>query len=161
MLGAVGLGSNAGPHFCLGPHTAGGGVSDDALVQALQAANQASPFHALTGFRVEAASQGSAILAFDAADDLLNHAGALHAGVQCAALDTIAGYAAATMAGPVVTLQLSTQFLSSAKGVRFQAVGRVTRAGKVQLFVDAELSAFGDGGSRLVAKAQAVLAKVG
>ncbi|WP_300973933.1 PaaI family thioesterase [Sphingomonas sp. LHG3406-1] len=135
--------------------------SDDGLKLALEAANAMSPFHRVTGFAVEAAGQGEAALSFDARPELLNHAGALHAGVQCAALDTAAGYAAATIAGPVVTLQFSTQFLSSARGERFEASATVTRAGKAQLFVDARLFAFRDGERRLVASASAVLTKAG
>ncbi|HZG47368.1 MAG TPA: PaaI family thioesterase [Allosphingosinicella sp.] len=61
---------------------------------------------------------------------MLNHPGALHAGVQAALLDTACGYAAGTVAGNVVTLQLNLQFLSSAKGDRFEARARVTKAGK-------------------------------
>jgi uncharacterized protein (TIGR00369 family) len=133
---------------------------DDGLMQALNAANQASPFHRITGFTIKEASAGQATIAFDAAPDLLNHAGALHAGVQCAALDTVAGYAAATLAGPVVTLQLSTSFLASAKGDRFRATGRVVKQGKAQLFVACDLFGMRDGEERLVATASAVLTRL-
>ena len=109
------------------------------FLPALEAANAASPFHRLTGFAIAEAGQGQAVIAFEARPELMNHAGALHAGVQCAALDSAAGYAAATLAGPVVTLQLSTQFLSSAKGERFTVRAEVVRAGKAQLFVEAKL----------------------
>jgi uncharacterized protein (TIGR00369 family) len=91
----------------------------------------------------------------------MNHAGALHAGVQAALLDTACGYAAGTIAGNVVTLQLNLQFLSSAKGDRFEARARVTKAGKAQLFAAAELIAWRDGAEVLAASASAVLAKVG
>lgn len=131
------------------------------LMPALQMANAASPFHRVTGFTVADAAAGSARLVFEGAAELMNHAGALHAGVQCAALDTVAGYAAATVAGPVVTLQFTTQFLSSAKGERFEAAGKVTKAGKSQLFVDAELFALRSGERKLVAKAAAVLTRLG
>lgn len=131
------------------------------LLQTLDAANQASPFHRLTGFRVEEAGEGHASLGFGASPDLLNHVGALHAGVQCAALDTVAGYAAATVAGPVVTLQFTTQFLASAKGERFLARGTVRRAGKSQLFVEAELIGWRGDEERLVAAAVAVLTRSG
>ena len=135
-------------------------MSDNPLIAALEAANRASPFHQTTGFRIAAADEGDVRIMFAAAPALLNHAGALHAGVQCAALDTVAGYAAATIAGPVVTLQMSTQFLASARGDRFEAIGRVTRAGKEQLFVDAELIALRDDDRRLVARALAVLTRL-
>ena len=71
---------------------------DDGLILALEAANQASPFHRITSFSVDHAASGEARLAFADKPELRNHAGALHAGVQCAALDTVAGYAAATLA---------------------------------------------------------------
>jgi uncharacterized protein (TIGR00369 family) len=171
-LGAVGLGSNAGPHFCFGGLCAflsrptdgeleeHGMSADEGLVLALEAANRASPFHRITGFTIEHASPGEVRLLFEAKPELLNHAGALHAGVQCAALDTVAGYAAATMAGPVVTLQLTTSFLSSAKGETFVAEGKVVKAGKKQLFVEARLCSLASEG-KLVATASAVLAGIG
>lgn len=133
--------------------------SDQGLQLALEAANAASPFHRVTGFTVTHAAQGEARIDFARAPDLLNHAGALHAGVQCAALDTAAGYAAATMAGPVVTLQLSTSFLSSAKGERFEASARVVKAGKAQLFVEAELVTVHGDERRTAARASAVLTR--
>jgi acyl-coenzyme A thioesterase PaaI-like protein len=49
--------------------------------------------------------------------------------VQAALLDTACGYAAGAVAGNVVTLQLNLHFLSSAKGDRFEARARVTKAG--------------------------------
>ena len=131
----------------------------EGLKPALEAANQASPFNRLAGFTVREAAEGRAVLVFPAAPDLLNHAGALHAGVQCAALDTAAGYAAATIAGPVVTLQLSTSFLSSAKGELFEASAEVVKAGKAQLFVEAELIAIRGEERRLAARASAVLTR--
>jgi uncharacterized protein (TIGR00369 family) len=134
---------------------------NDGVRLALEAANKASPFHGVTGFAVDHAASGEARLSFEVRPELLNHAGALHAGVQCAALDTVAGYAAATLAGPVVTLQFTTSFLSSAKGERFLASGRVVKAGKSQLFVEASLIALRDGEERLVATAAAVLSKLG
>ncbi len=131
----------------------------DPLMSLLEAASDASPFHAVTGFRIVSAGEGEAVLAFDTRSELLNHAGALHAGVQCAALDSAAGYAAASLAGAVVTLQLSTQYLSSAKGDRFEARARVVKAGKAQSFVMADLFAWRDGEERLVASATAVLTR--
>ncbi len=136
------------------------------MIAALEAVNGASPFNRLAGFRVVEAQAGAATLALDlrsgaAGPELMNHAGALHAGVQAALLDTACGYAAGTVAGNVVTLQLNLQFLSSAKGDRFEARARVTKAGKAQLFAAAELIAWRDGAEVLAASATAVLAKVG
>jgi acyl-coenzyme A thioesterase PaaI-like protein len=65
------------------------------------------------------------------------------------------------VAGNVVTLQLNLQFLASAKGDRFEARARVTKAGKAQLFAAADLIAWREGAEALAASASAVLAKVG
>ena len=78
---------------------------------ALAAVNAASPFNGLAGFEIVSAQAGAVTLALDMQSGaegtkLLNHAGALHAGVQAALLDTACGYAAGTLAGNVVTLQL-------------------------------------------------------
>lgn len=136
-------------------------MSDAAMVQALEAVNGASAFNRLAGFRVLEAQAGIVRLAGAATSDLMNHAGALHAGVQCALLDTASGFAAGTVAGNVVTLQLTTQFLASAKGDRFEARARVIKAGKSQVFTDAQLFAMRGEDEVLVASAAAVLARIG
>ena len=89
------------------------------------------------------------------------NAGALHAGVQSALIDTACGFAAGTIAGNVVTLQLGVQFLSSAKGDRFEARARVTKAGRGQIFAEADLYAFRNGEEVLAARGAAVLTKAG
>ena len=96
----------------------------------------------------------------DARSDLLNHAGALHAGVQSALVDTACGYAAGTLAGNVVTVQLGLQFLSSAKGDRFVARAEVSKAGRTQFFAEARLFAVHDDQEVLVASGTAVLVRV-
>ena len=130
----------------------------------LAAVNAASPFNKLAGFKIASAEAGAVTLGLDMQSggrgELLNHAGALHAGVQAALVDTACGYAAGTVAGNVVTLQLNLQFLASAKGDRFEARARVTKAGKAQLFAAAELIAWRDGAEVLAASATAVLAKL-
>lgn len=131
------------------------------MVAALEAVNGASPFNRLAGFRVVAASDGAVTLVGAASAELMNHAGALHAGVQSALIDTACGFAAGTVAGNVVTLQLTIQYLSSAKGDRFEARARVVKAGRSQVFAEAQLFAFRGEEEKLVASGAAVLAKVG
>lgn len=133
----------------------------DALRIALGAFNAASPFNRWAGFEIVAAEPGKATLALLARVELLNHADALHAGVQSALLDTAAGYAAGTLAGNVVTLQLSLQFIAAAKGDRFEARAEVVRAGKKQVFAEARLFAIIGGDAMLVASASLVLARLG
>ena len=128
---------------------------------ALDAVNRASPFNQMAGFSIREASPGKVLLACTANAALLNHAGAMHAGAQAALLDTAAGFAAATIAGNVVTLQLGLTFLASAKGEAFEARATVVKAGKVNLFVEVELYAMRGGDANLVATANAVMAKLG
>jgi uncharacterized protein (TIGR00369 family) len=158
------------------------GEMETAMMAALRAVNGASPFNRLAGFRVLAAEAGAVTLAIGetgalgeikaalgetkaGAAELMNHAGALHAGVQSALIDTACGFAAGTVAGTVVTLQMNLQYLSSAKGERFEARGRVTKAGRNQIFAEAQLFALrgqeAGGEEVLVASGTAVLAKVG
>lgn len=131
------------------------------MAAALEAVNGASPFNRLAGFRVAQASAGAVTLEGAAAPELMNHAGALHAGVQAALIDTACGFAAGTVAGNVVTLQLSLQYLSSAKGDRFEARARVTKAGRSQIFAEARLFPLRGEEEVPVASGTAVLAKVG
>lgn len=136
-------------------------TADETLRAALEAANQASPFNREAGITIVEAGAGSAVIAVEARPELMNHAAALHAGVQAALLDTACGYAAASLAGNVVTLQMSLQFLSSARGERFEARAQVVRQGRAQLFVEAHLIALRGGEELRAASATAVLAKPG
>lgn len=132
----------------------------DEMTAALEAVNGASPFNRFAGFRVVEARAGRVTLSGAATPDLLNHAGALHAGVQSALIDTACGFAAGTVAGNVVTVQLNLNFLSSARGERFEARARVIRAGRNQIFAEAQLFGWRDAKEKLVASGTAVLAKI-
>ena len=133
----------------------------DDLATALAAVNAASAFNAWAGLEIVEATKGRTTLGLQARPDLLNHAGALHAGLQSALLDTACGYACASVAGNVVTLQMNVQFLASAKAERFEARAQVSKAGKQQLFAEARLFAVRQGEEVLVASASAVLVKLG
>lgn len=131
-------------------------LTEDTMRSALEAVNAASPFNAGAGMEIGAVAPGAVTLACTSAPGLLNHAGALHAGVQAALIDTACGF----VAGPVVTAQTSLTFLAPAP--RFEARARVVKAGRSQVFANAELFAFGeDGEERLVATGTAVLVRVG
>ena len=109
------------------------------LSTAIAAANAASPFNMHFGFEVMQAGDGEASLGIDALPAALNHAGTLHAGVTAGLLDTVAGYAAASVAGNVVTVGLTINYIAAAKGHRFVATASVVKAGSRQVFVDARL----------------------
>lgn len=130
------------------------------LAAALDAVNRASPFNQMAGFSIGEVSPGQALLTCTAEPELLNHAGALHAGVQAALLDTVAGFAAGTLAGNVVTLQLGLTFVASAKGEAFEAKAEVIKVGKTSVFVEGQLHVMRGSEAILIAKASAVMAKV-
>lgn len=124
--------------------------------------NAAPPFNAGAGMEIGAGAPGAVTLGCAVAPGLLNHAGALHAGVQAALIDTTCGFATGTVAGAVVTAQMSLSFLAPACGARFEARAHVVKAGRSQVFAEAELFAFAEGGEeRLVATGTAVLVRVG
>jgi uncharacterized protein (TIGR00369 family) len=86
------------------------------------------------------------------------YAGFLHAGMVAGLLDTSAGFAAAAVAGPVLASHFSMNCMLPAVGTSFDAIGRVVRAGKRQIFARSELFARGETGQRkLVATGEAVL----
>jgi uncharacterized protein (TIGR00369 family) len=139
-------------------------MSDDApnadLAGALRAVNAASPFNGLAGFEIVHAAPGEATLSAAAQPRLMNHAGTLHAGVQSALIDTACGYAAGSIAGNVVTVQMSLSFLAAARGERFEARALVTKNGRSQVFAEARLFAIAGGEEILVATGTAVLARI-
>ncbi len=135
-----------------------GEIADDPRRAAITGFNAASPFNAFFGFAVGAIGDGSATLNINVRPEAINHAGTLHAGVTAALLDTAAGYAAATVAGNVVTSGLTIAYLAAARGAAFTARADVVRAGKRQIFVEARL--YGTDRETLVATASAILLPV-
>ncbi len=127
------------------------------MIDILRQVNAASLFNAWAGIELLSAGGGSAELAVDARPDLLQHAGFLHAGVIGALIDTACGFAAASVAGSVLASQYQVMCYSPAVGERFVARATVTRAGKRQVFANAELFAVSDGAEKLVAGGSAVL----
>ena len=76
--------------------------------------------------------------------DLVQQAGALHAGVVTAIADTACGYAALTLmpAGSEVwSVEFKINLLAPAAGTRFIARGRVVRAGRTLTVCTAEVAA--------------------
>jgi uncharacterized protein (TIGR00369 family) len=132
---------------------------DDALKQAMQAVNLASAFNQAHGLEIAALAEGQATIRMTAGNDALNHAKALHAGVAAGLLDTVAGYAAATVAGQVVTVGLNIAYVSASSGPVFEARAHVIRAGRTQVFVDAKLFAMGET-EKLIATANVILTPI-
>jgi uncharacterized protein (TIGR00369 family) len=133
----------------------------DAVLASLQQVNAASPFDAWAGVELVSAGHGEAVLSLQARADLTQHAGFLHAGMQSALVDRACGFAAASVAGTVTTIQLQMSFYAPATGEQFVTRARVVRSGKRQVFATAELFSFQGNSEKLVASGSAVLAVLG
>lgn len=94
--------------------------------------------------------------------DLTQHHGYAHGAVIGAAADNACAWAAASVAGDVVTGSYTINFLAPAIGERLRAVGEVVKTGRRQVVVRAEVRAEREGRSPvLVAVAQATVVPTG
>jgi len=127
-------------------------------LERLRALNASAGFNAWSGIQVVKAGEGEAELHLRPRKDLEQYSGFLHAGLIAALLDTAAGFAAATLVGPVMASHFSVSCLLPAVGSSFEAMGRVVRAGKRQIFGRSELHAITPSGERkLVATAEVLM----
>ena len=135
------------------------------MLDTITAINASAAFNRWAGFEVTQAAEGQAELQLAwRAEDMGQYAGFLHAGLIGALIDTVCGFAAATVSGRVLASHFAVNCLAPAVGERFVARGRVVRAGRKQVFTTAELFAearAGDAATRkLVATGDAILVPV-
>ena len=133
------------------------------MLETIQAINGSARFNRWAGFEVTRAQDGEAELRLRwRAEDMGQYAGFLHAGLTAGLLDTVCGFAAATVAGRVLASHFSVNCMSPAVGRSFVARGRVVKAGRKQVFASAELFAIGEGDAaeKLVATGSAILVPV-
>lgn len=84
------------------------------------------------GAKLALVEPGRVVIELPFRSDLCQQDGYLHAGVLASILDSACGYAAMTLLPPgadVLSVEFKTNFLTTAKGNRFLARGRVVRAG--------------------------------
>ena len=132
-----------------------------ATLDLLRAVVAATPFDVWLDLALVEASDGKALVRLASRPDLLQQSGFLHAGVIAALVDRAAGFAAASVAGAVLTANFQVTPYRPAVGESFEAVAQVVRAGKAQVFVNVELFAIEGDGRKLVAGGTAVLAVTG
>ncbi|MBJ2157885.1 PaaI family thioesterase [Variovorax sp. IB41] len=132
------------------------------MLDTIQAINKTAAFNRWAGIEVTGAANGEAELRMRwRAEDMGQYAGFLHAGMIAALLDTVSGYAAATVSGRVLASHFSVNCISPAIGQVFVARGRVVKAGRKQVFAAAELYAEDEAGAqKLVATGSAILVPV-
>ncbi len=104
--------------------------------------------------------QGEAELLIPLKPELTQHHGYAHGAVVGAAADNVCAWAAASVAGDVVTASYSLHLVAPAKGERLRARGTVLKTGWRQLTVRGDVYAESGEDSRLVATALAAIARV-
>jgi uncharacterized protein (TIGR00369 family) len=118
---------------------------------------------ATLGARLAAVRPGEVVIEIPFRADLTQQHGFLHAGVVTAVVDSACGYAALSLMPPgaaVLSVEFKLNLLAPAAGARFQAVGRVLRAGQTLTVCAGEARAEREGGSALVAVMQATMMTV-
>jgi uncharacterized protein (TIGR00369 family) len=93
------------------------------------------------GAQLLAVAPGAVSIGFEYRESLSQQHGFLHAGALAAALDSAAGYAAATLmpaeAG-VLTIEFKVNLLAAAVGPRFRCDAQVVKAGRTITVAEAE-----------------------
>ena len=105
--------------------------------------------------------EGESELSLAMRPELTQHHGFAHGAIVGLMADNACAWAAASVAGDVVTGSYTINFLAPATGNRLRAKGKVVRAGKRQVVVQAEVwSEHDDAAAKLVAVAQATIMPV-
>lgn len=130
------------------------------MFDTLKIINETAAFNRWAGFEVVRADQGEAELRMPWRNEMGQYSGYLHAGMVAALLDTVCGFAAATVTGRVLASHFSVNCLAPAVGKVFVASGKVVKAGRKQVFASGELYAESDGVRKLVATGSAILVPV-
>jgi len=129
-----------------------------AVVLMKKVAVDGSGFTRFAGVEPLACWQGYSELTLELRPDLTQHHGFAHGAVVGMMADNACAWAAASVAGDVVTSSYTLNFLSPARGDRLRAKGWVLKAGKRQIVCRAEVWSEGPGDPVLAAVAQATVA---
>jgi uncharacterized protein (TIGR00369 family) len=131
-------------------------VQSRSMRDEVAAVSAKAAFNCWAGFEVVEAGEGRAELRLAWRPDLGQYAGFLHAAMIGGMIDTACGFAAYTTSGPGLASHFSVNCLAPAAGDAFVARARVVKAGRRQVFTQAELFALRDGEERLVATGEAI-----
>jgi uncharacterized protein (TIGR00369 family) len=131
------------------------------LLTRLRNASALAKFNGWLGFEITAVEPGSVELRLPWREEFGQYSRFLHAGIVAALIDTACGFAAATLAGPVLASQFSVRCLRPAVSHTFIARGSVLKPGKQQIFASAELWGQESGPDKLFAVGDALLVPTG
>ena len=102
-------------------------------------------FMATLGATLAAVRPGEVVIALPFHDALTQQHGFLHAGALASVVDSACGYAALSLMPPgaaVLSVEFKVNMLAPAAGARFEARGRVRKAGRTITVCEGELHAF-------------------
>ena len=120
-----------------------------------------SGFSSILGIEPIKCFNGEAELIIPLRPELTQHHGFVHGAVVGAAADNACAWAAASVAGDVVTSSYTLQLLAPALGEKLRAFGVVIKKGRRQISVRSNVFAEQGDQSKLVATALASIAIVG
>lgn len=135
-------------------------MNDETMLERLKKSIITSGYSQWLGAEPVRCANGEAELVIPLRDDLTQHHGFAHGSVVGAAADNVCAWAAASVAGDVVTHSYTLQLLAPAKGERLRATGKVIRSGRRLISVRADVFAEVREESRLVATALASVARL-
>lgn len=113
----------------------------------------ASPFNGLTKSDVTACKDGFAEITMPFDSQFQQHHGFLHGGLVGFLADTAMSWAAASVAGDVLTAEYRVHLLAPGTGERFVGRGHVIKAGRRQIVTRADVLAIVDRQEKLIATA--------
>jgi len=138
-------------------------MTNEALRQAIETSFGRQTLMSSLGAELEEVSPGEVVISLPFRSDLCQQEGFIHAGVLTAIVDSACGYAAMTLMpeqSEVLTVEYKVNFLRPARGERFQAKGRVLKAGKTLTVCLGEVFSWEGDKSQLVAMMQATMISV-
>lgn len=124
---------------------------EEAIALMKRVAVQGSGFSRFAGVEPLVCWEGRSELLLELRPDLTQHHGFAHGAVIGMMADNACAWAAASVAGDVVTSNYTLNFLAPAKGERLRAHGTVLRAGKRQVVCRAEVWSEADGAAPILA----------
>lgn len=126
----------------------------------LEAAIESSAFTKWVGTRLTEFEEGKVEIEIDVRPELTQHHGFVHGAIVGYLADTVSAWAAASVAGDVVTSEYKLNLLSPAVGEVLRARGEVVKASRSQVVTRADVFAVKGGQEKIVATALATIAKV-
>lgn len=140
-------------------HSAAAQISAGAPREAIDAVIARTPFAVWMGTELEEYGAGAATLSIALRPELTMHHGFAHGAVVSFMADSACAWAAASVAGDVVTAEYKLNLLAPAVGERLRATGRAVKVAGRLIVCQAEVHSRLRGRDTLVAIAQATITK--